>query len=334
MKKSSLTFYLGTAVSLAFLGWAVAKLDFARAFETIMRLNPLWLLPYLIVHLVSVWLRAARLRFITEPVAKASMRTLIASICIGFMGNMIFPLRIGELVRVYVVAKKERVSRSGVLATIVVERIFDIFATAVLVVAAVFFAAPQMVDATVWRNVEWVAAVFGAVSLGGGVMVFLVANEEGFAPRWLNQIIRTLPAAMAARMEGLLVSFRQGLQVMRNGKHFGLVILYTAALFFAAAVASYLTLPLFGISGGSELALVLCVFTLVGVTVPSAPGAIGTFHASVILALTLYGVDANKALGVAIFVHFFMFAFFIGTGGWYAWRDKMTLAELRHSADT
>lgn len=321
------------AVSLAFLGWAVAKLDFAQAFETIMRLNPLWLVPYLIVQLVSVWLRAVRLRFITEPVAKASMRTLIASICIGFMGNMIFPLRIGELVRVYVVAKKERVSRSGVLATIVVERIFDIFATAMLVVAAVFFATPQAVDAGVWRNVEQVAAVFGAVSLVAGVMVFLIASEEGFALRWMNRIIRALPAA-AEKVEGLLASFRQGLQVMRHERHFWLTVLYTAALFTAAIASSYLVLPLFGIPAGFELALTLCVFTLAGVAVPSAPGAVGTFHAGVIFALTLYGVDANKALGVAIFMHLFMFTFFLIAGGWYVWRDKMTLAELRHSADT
>lgn len=334
MKKNSLMFYFGMAVSLAFLGWAVAKLDFAQALETVMRLNPFWLVPYLLVQLVSVWLRAVRLRLITEPVATASMRTLSSSICIGFMGNMIFPLRIGELIRVYVVAKKERVSRSGILATIVVERIFDIFATAMLVVAAVFYATPVTVDAGVWRNVERVAAVFGGVSLGAGVMVFLVASEEGFALRWLTRIIRALPDGAAGKVEGVFASFRQGLQVMRNEKHFWLTVLYTAALFTAAIAASYLVLPLFGIPARFELALVLCVFTLAGVAVPSAPGAVGTFHASVIFALTLYGVDANKALGVAIFMHLFMFTFFLVAGGWYVWRDKMTFAELRHSADT
>lgn len=327
-------FYIGMAISLAFLGWAVAKLDFAQAFGAIMRLNPLWLVPYLLAHLVLVWLRAVRLRLITEPVTKAPMRTLMSSICIGFMGNMIFPLRIGELIRVYVVAKKERVGKSGIFATIVVERIFDIFTTAMLVVAAVFYATPQTVDAAVWRNVERVAAVFGAVSLGAGVTVFLVASEEGFAPRWLNTIIRLLPAAAAEKVKGLLVSFRQGLRVMRNGRQFGLTVLYTAALYAAAIGSSYLVLPLFGIPGGFEQALVLCVFTIAGVAVPSAPGAVGTFHAGVIFALTLYGADANKALGVAIFVHLFMFFFYLATGGWYAWRDKMTFAELRHSADT
>ncbi len=327
-------FYIGMAVSLAFLGWAVAKLDFAQAFKAIIQLDPLWLIPYLLVYLIPVWLRAVRLRVITEPVTKAPLRTFIASICIGFMGNMIFPLRIGELIRVYVVAKKERVSRSGIFATIVVERIFDIFATATLVVAAVLYATPLTVDAAVWRNVERLAVIFGAVSLGGGAMVFLVASEGGFALRWLNKIIRMLPSAMAATVEGLLASFRQGLQVMRNGRHFGLTILYTVALYTAAIVSSYLVLPLFGIPGGFELALVLCVFTLAGIAVPSAPGAVGTFHAGVIFALTLYGVDANKALGVAIFVHLFMFTFFLVTGGWHVWRDKWTLAELRHSADT
>ncbi len=333
MKKSSLMFYIGMAVSLAFLSWAVATLDFARAFKAILQLNPLWLVPYLLLYLFLIWLRAVRLRLITSPIKNVPLRTLISSICIGFMGNMIFPLRIGELIRVYVVAKKERVSRSGIFATIVVERIFDIFATAMLVVAAVFYATPLTVDAAVWRNVERAAAVFGAVSLGAGVIVFLVAHEEGFALRWLNSIIRLLPANASAKIEGLLASFRQGLQVMRNAKHLTVAVLQTAALFTAVIGSSYLVFPLFGIPGGLEEALMLCVVTLAGVAVPSAPGAVGTFHAGVIFGLTLYGVDANKALGVAIFVHFVMFAFYIVSGSFFVWRDKMTFAELRHSAD-
>ncbi len=333
MKQASLVFYIGMAVSMAFLGWAVAKLDFSQAFNAIMRLNPIWLFPYLLIQLAAIWVRAMRLRLITEPVKRVPMRTLISSVCIGFMGNMIFPMKIGELIRVYVVAKMERVSRSGILATIVVERIFDVFATAALVVLAVFYATPLTVDPAVWRNVVSVAEVFVAASLVAGVLVFLVASREGFAPRWLNGFIRLFPSATSMTIEGIFTSFRRGLQLMRNGRHFGMAMLQTAVLFAMCIAGSLVALLLFGIPAAFELALVLCVFTLVGAAVPSAPGALGTYHAGVVFALTLYGVEPNKALGVAIFLHLFMFTLYLVSGGWYVWHNKMTFAELRHSAD-
>ncbi len=332
--KKSLSFYFGMALSLAFLGWAVAKLDFAKAFEAIVNLKPLWLLPFTAAFILPLWLRAVRLQAITLPVKPVSVRTLYASVCIGFMGNMIFPLRIGELIRVYVVAKQERVSQSGILATIIVERIFDIFATALLVVVAVLIATPAEVDLATWEKIKQAALFFGALSLGAGAAVFLLAQEEGPALRWAGRLIRALPAQSAAKLESLFASFRQGLQVMRRGHHFIVTVAYTLVL-FAAVIGFYWTaLPLFGIAPSWEAALVLTVFALVGVAIPSAPGAVGTYHAGIIFGLSLYGVDANKALGVAIFIHLYMFAFFLATGGYYIWRGKLTMAELRHSADT
>lgn len=44
---------------------------------------------------------------------------------IGFMGNNVFPLRMGEVLRAVVLKRRADVAISGSLATIVVEKIFD-----------------------------------------------------------------------------------------------------------------------------------------------------------------------------------------------------------------
>ena len=44
---------------------------------------------------------------------------------IGHFGNNILPLRLGELIRVYIVSKDWQISKSYVLGTIILERLLD-----------------------------------------------------------------------------------------------------------------------------------------------------------------------------------------------------------------
>ena len=44
---------------------------------------------------------------------------------IGFMANNLFPFRIGEFIRACVLARHERLSKTTVFATVVVERVVD-----------------------------------------------------------------------------------------------------------------------------------------------------------------------------------------------------------------
>jgi len=63
--------------------------------------------------------------YLLRPLKRIPVRRLFPVVVIGYMGNNIFPFRIGELLRAYVLKRNEDVSISSSLATIVVERIFD-----------------------------------------------------------------------------------------------------------------------------------------------------------------------------------------------------------------
>ena len=55
------------------------------------------------------------------------------------MANFLFPARAGEVVRAFVVGRREGVSKSAAFATIVLERLFDGFAILVFLGLAPFF---------------------------------------------------------------------------------------------------------------------------------------------------------------------------------------------------
>ncbi|MBI5178866.1 MAG: flippase-like domain-containing protein, partial [Nitrospinae bacterium] len=125
MNKKKLMFWAGMAVSIGFICYAAANMDFRRAFESMMNIRAGWLIPLTSVFLLQFYLRALRLKYITDPLKAVPLGTLFSSIGIGFMGNMVLPMRAGELLRVYVVVKKENLGASGVVATVLVERLFD-----------------------------------------------------------------------------------------------------------------------------------------------------------------------------------------------------------------
>src|SRR5512143_594650 len=98
--------WVGIAVSGVFLLWAVQGLDLQQVVVYLRHGQYLWLIPSVAVYFLAV-------------------PRLFPVVVIGYMGNNIFPFRIGELLRAYVLKRNEEVSISSSLATIVVERIFD-----------------------------------------------------------------------------------------------------------------------------------------------------------------------------------------------------------------
>jgi hypothetical protein len=51
-------------------------------------------------------------------------------------------------------------------------------------------------------------------------------------------------------------------------------------------------------------AYTVLIITALGVTLPTAPGFVGNYHYSCVLALTLFGIPKNDALTFAILLHF------------------------------
>ena len=84
------------------------------------------LLPALAVYFAGVWIRAVRWGVLLSPLRRGiHPYSLFKVLVIGYMGNDILPARLGDVIRVYVLSRRESVTKSATLATILVERIFD-----------------------------------------------------------------------------------------------------------------------------------------------------------------------------------------------------------------
>ena len=97
-------------------------------------INYLWMIPAVILVLVSFFIRALRWQFILETNHKINVWRAFHPLMIGFMINCILPGRVGEIARPMILQKKEKIPFATGIATVAAERVFDVFALVVFAV--------------------------------------------------------------------------------------------------------------------------------------------------------------------------------------------------------
>lgn len=125
MKKRHVQLLIGIAISLFFLYMSFRKVDFGRLWETLKTIKYVYAIPFVGITMFSMYLRAVRWKYFLLPNYKFSSKRLFSPLIIGFALNGLFPGRVGEFARPYVLYRKDNVPFPVGLATVVIERIFD-----------------------------------------------------------------------------------------------------------------------------------------------------------------------------------------------------------------
>src|SRR5574342_698101 len=167
-------FWVGVLISILFIWLALRDLKLNEFWGAVKQANYWWLLPGIAVYFVGVWVRAWRWHYLLGPIKKVPTATMFPITTIGYMGNNIYPARAGEVLRAVILKRKEGVSVSASLATIIVERIFD----GVVMLAFVFVNLPEltkMTDTSGFIGSIQQVAVIGTGVFLGALIIFLIA---------------------------------------------------------------------------------------------------------------------------------------------------------------
>ena len=105
-------FIIGIIISAIFVWLALRGIDLQKAWLAMQSANYWWLIPSVAVYFMAVWARVWRWQYLLRPLKKISLHTMFPIVVIGYMGNNIYPARIGEVLRAYVL-KKKRTCRSA-----------------------------------------------------------------------------------------------------------------------------------------------------------------------------------------------------------------------------
>ena len=81
---------------------------------------------------VSYLVRVGRWQRLLAPIAQVGFAPAVRATVIGFATTAVLPGRLGEVLRPYLLARRERLSASAVLATVVLERLLDVITVVLL----------------------------------------------------------------------------------------------------------------------------------------------------------------------------------------------------------
>jgi uncharacterized protein (TIRG00374 family) len=301
------------------------RIDGAELIATLERTNLLFVLGIALSLLPAMWLRAYRWSLFFPDQKSARQAGLVPALYIGYMVNTIAPLRMGELVRAYLVGQRDRLGVSTSIATIVMEKLFDAGSvTVIFVVLALIATLPDWANAAALTS--GVALLIGVI----GSICLLMAEQRVI--RLIEFIETRIPMLTRLNPRGLAASFLDGFRSMQSPRTLVWTLVWSAVLWLGVAVMLALGLLAVDVPVTPAMVFFLLVVTNLGMAVPSAPGYVGVYHALVIVALGVFGIPETTALSVAIVLHTTVFGIFILGGLVYLWRGQFSLLQLMSRA--
>src|SRR5579872_7410007 len=118
---------VGYLLSALCLLWALRNYQFNDLWPTIRSLDWRWVAVAVIADLTVYIFHAWRWNTLLEPVARIKLWRTVQAIYIGLFANEVLPLRVGELIRCYLLAHWNGLRVSLGFASAAVERLIDGF---------------------------------------------------------------------------------------------------------------------------------------------------------------------------------------------------------------
>ena len=315
---------LGLVLSALFLYLALRDQDWGGIGSHLAAADYRYVALMLPLGVYGLYARSQRWRLLLEASNKRPVPILpvFSASAIGFMANMILPLRVGEIARPLLAARGAGLPVANTLATVVLERVLDLVALATFGIGIVLVSDVPP-EAARWARV---AAVLAAAGFFGAILVIL--RREQVVPvldRLWVRIPRVGPILLEMEHE-----FLDGIAPIANPSVLLRALAWSLWIWLVIAVSFALGFEAVGL-GIPFLRGGITVSTIVALAVafPSAPGFVGTFEFGCRLALhDVLGAPADLATGYALLVHATQFLTQVVMGVVFLAREGLRLGDL------
>jgi uncharacterized membrane protein YbhN (UPF0104 family) len=322
-------------LTIGLLAFAFRHTDFAGVWSETRRADRGLLGLAVVVTGLTYGMRAWRWQSLLAPIGRTRFMNAFTTTVIGFAASALLPARAGEVLRPYLLARRERLNPASAFATIVLERLLDLATVLLLFSAFVFTARPGVIsgDPGQLTRVKLGGALAAAAALGGLGVLFALAGHPERLGRAALRVERVLPARLARLVAGLVETFARGLAAMRDPVRLITTLALSFPMWMSIAAGIWLTSRAFHITFPYAASFLVTTILVVGVAAPT-PGAIGGFHLAYQFAVTtFFGANADRAAGAAIVLHAISFVPVTLLGIVFMMREGLTLTGARRMAE-
>jgi uncharacterized membrane protein YbhN (UPF0104 family) len=348
MKKAR--FWIGILISVIALVFSFRQVNFAAVWSSLLEVN-YWLLALSVVILVFfLFLRAVRWRLLFYPTQGLRLVNLFSVINIGYLLSNIFPARLGDVARAYLIGDTEDVSRASAFSTIVAERVLDALSAAIG-----FFLVLPFAPLPDWM--VRAGMIIGILALVAVVVFVILVRRREWTLRLLERILSAIrwPSCEAmghfweglstrtrldfvsglpwvdredlGRLAGSLIDGLSGITTLRLGPP----LLFWSVLIWVV-ISAYYWVVLLAFEPGQPFVAGLAVasVTALGMTVPASPGYIGVFEALARETMVVFGMLPVVALSYALVAHSVVYIVYSILGLVGMAQQNMSYSQIQH----
>ncbi len=332
MIKLLVRFAVSLLIGGGLLYLASFKIDFGSTWSALAEVRWWTLLPYFLAMAIQHLFRAWRWGHLLAPIHPVPFSRLLPIASVGYCAIIALPLRMGELVRPYLIADPPRLSMSQGLGTLAVERVFDGLILSLTCFSVVTLAS-RSTDVPGWLMIAGVIAL-GLFCAALVVLVMTLWQRER-AVTLCERLFGLLSPVLGQKLAAVARGIVEGFQVLPDWRRLTPYLVGTLAYWFLNAVAVWV------LSYGFEMNLTLyqsiAVISVVGIgiMIPAGPGFIGNFEFFANGALSLYvpsGLVAKRGAAFILTFHATNALWYAVTGALALLSPQVTFKNVWHAS--
>jgi len=316
---SLLKHILGFGVSFLLLAWLLRKADLRGVWHAIEKISFWPVLLTLSISYLTFPLRTCQLQWLLGSRDEARFPAVFRALSLGYLGNFLLPLRGGEFLKAFVLARSSGFGFTRTLSAVVLARFQDLLPI-LLLAGTVFWVAPlgkgiQMDLGGLLENEIAIPAkalyaalgIFALAVAAGAVFLAVLYRWQDATRKVLVGFAERLIPRIAPRLEAILDQVAAAIRVMRERR---LLWGGQALALLCWTIFVFAPIPLLSTFGLSVRQALLTAIAINGLAtfahlLPSAPGALGTFHLLCLIALYLVNpnMDPDDAVAYSLIAH-------------------------------
>lgn len=318
---------MGLIISAFFIWLALQGLKLDQVLVDLREANYWWLVPSVATYFVAVWVRTWRWDYMLRPLKHIPVRRLFPVVVIGYMGNNVYPFRAGELLRSYVLFRREKVAIGASLATVIVERVFD----GLVMLVFVFVALPLTPIPS--AEVQTVVSLASFAFFGALVVFFGLAARPTQALALTQWGSRWLPTRFQQPLLDFAHRFLEGLVSLRHFRNVVMIFMTSVIIWLLETVKYWFVMHAFDFEVSFFALMLMNGIVNLMTTLPAAPGYVGTFDTPGINTLMLYGVPQAVATAYTVVLHAALWLPITLLGGYYMVREGLGWSDFGRAVE-
>ncbi len=288
---------IGTVVTLLALYFIATQLNFELFVEAWTTANYWYVIPCMLLLFAGLITRAFRWRVLLNN--ELPFPRTFSIMNVAYLVNGVLPLRIGEVARVYLVSRtKKAIPIPTTTSTIIVERLLDLLAVGVMVLLA-------LTMGPVPDEIRAASGIAALIAIIGFIILVFMAGRRDWSMKLFRTILQYIPILKRYQiLETWFGQFLDGLLPIIRPSTLFLAIAWTAISWAVSVFAGYVLMFAFFETGSIAATMLYIAAAAFAIALPAVPGNLGTYEASILLALTAMGYEqSSTAIAFAVMVH-------------------------------